>query len=109
MRDWRVRCRRSGGIRWRRDGGDLLLALRVNPLPSSQLGHIPQGNSDAYHAFATYMEQVIQRYWRTIVGQFTGHTHRDEFEIYYSDPSQKSDQTAISVTYIAPSLTPYTK
>jgi sphingomyelin phosphodiesterase len=36
----------------------------------------------------------------------TGHTHLDEFEISYSDYSQRSSDNAVAVSYIAPSMTP---
>jgi hypothetical protein len=35
-----------------------------------------------------------------------GHSHRSEFEISYSDYSARSAATAISITYVAPALTP---
>lgn len=47
---------------------------------------------------------IIRRYESTITAQFFGHTHFDEFELFY-DP--KDPDRAISVAYIGPSVTPF--
>ena len=41
------------------------------------------------------------RYSATITGQFYGHTHTDEFEVFYSEGRP------VNVAYIAPAVTPY--
>ncbi|KAI9474288.1 MAG: Metallo-dependent phosphatase-like protein [Benjaminiella poitrasii] len=70
-------------------------------------GHTPPGDSSCFHDFANYYYQIIQRYApHVIAGQFFGHTHRDEFQIFYKNASQKAED-AISVAYIAPSITPF--
>lgn len=71
--------------------------------------------------------KIIARYEHTITGQFFGHTHFDEFEVFY-DPADlcKSKITihfnyskvdlfaylvnlarAVSVAYVGPSVSPY--
>ena len=46
------------------------------------------------------------RYEGTITGQFFGHTHYDELEIFYDADSDF--QRPVSVAYIGPSVTPFT-
>jgi sphingomyelin phosphodiesterase len=48
----------------------------------------------------------VNRYSNTIAGLFFGHTHVDQFEVGYSDYSDKSYHNAIANAYIVPSLTP---
>ncbi|KAI0291225.1 acid sphingomyelinase [Multifurca ochricompacta] len=70
------------------------------------IGHIPPGVSDFDHDSSNYYNQIVQRYKGTIAGQFFGHTHKDEFQIAYSDFSNRNAATADSIVWIAPSLTP---
>ncbi|KAI7906482.1 Metallo-dependent phosphatase-like protein [Cokeromyces recurvatus] len=70
-------------------------------------GHTSPGDSSCFHDYANYYYQIIERYApHVIAGQFFGHTHRDEFQIFYKNASQKA-KDAISIAYIAPSVTPY--
>lgn len=48
----------------------------------------------------------MQRYDATVAAMFFGHTHKDEFEISYSDYTSQSAETATQMSYIAPALTP---
>lgn len=70
------------------------------------VSHIPTGNFDHFHDHSHYFDQIIQRYEATIAALFFGHTHRDEFQISYSNHSSKNWDTATAMGYIAPSLTP---
>ncbi|RUP40662.1 Metallo-dependent phosphatase-like protein [Jimgerdemannia flammicorona] len=68
---------------------------------------VPPGISDCFRNFAHFYYQIIQRYSpHVIVAQFYGHTHRDEFEIFYSDETKRNADTAISVGYVTPSVVP---
>jgi sphingomyelin phosphodiesterase len=69
-------------------------------------GHMPMGSGDAFHDASNYFNQIVKRYSATIVAQFYGHTHRDEFQITYSDYTAQTAANAIDVSYIAPALTP---
>ncbi|GFF87267.1 hypothetical protein IFM53868_05091 [Aspergillus udagawae] len=51
-------------------------------------------------------EMVVNRYQSTIAAMFFGHTHLDQFKISYSDYQAQTAETAVSVSYIAPSLSP---
>lgn len=44
------------------------------------------------------------RYESTITSQFFGHTHADEFEVFYDTQDLGR---AVSIAYIGPSVTPY--
>ncbi|KAK7740908.1 hypothetical protein SLS53_004971 [Cytospora paraplurivora] len=70
------------------------------------LGHMPLGSTDALHDQSYYFDTIIQRFDATISAVFYGHTHKDEFEIAYSNYSDQSAATANMVSYIAPALTP---
>lgn len=47
---------------------------------------------------------IEYRYESTITAQFFGHTHYDEFEVFYDTSDHKR---AVSIAYIGPSVTPY--
>ena len=50
--------------------------------------------------------EIIQQY--PPAASFWGHTHKDEFQIFYKDERNRNSQTALSVGYIGPSITPFT-
>ncbi|KKY17767.1 putative sphingomyelin phosphodiesterase [Phaeomoniella chlamydospora] len=70
------------------------------------MGHMPMGAGDALHDGSNYFNQIVTRYSDTIAALFFGHTHKDEFEITYSDYTNQSSSNAIAMSYIAPALTP---
>ncbi|KIK68505.1 hypothetical protein GYMLUDRAFT_35936 [Collybiopsis luxurians FD-317 M1] len=70
------------------------------------IGHIPLGKDDTSVDPSNYYDQILQRYKDTIVGHFFGHSHKDQFEIAYSDYSQQTAANAVGVCLICPALTP---
>ncbi|KAJ3759690.1 sphingomyelin phosphodiesterase [Lentinula raphanica] len=70
------------------------------------IGHIPLGKADTIEDQSNYYDQILQRYKDTIVGQFFGHSHKDQFEIAYSDYSDQTAANAVGVGLICPALTP---
>ncbi|KZV71061.1 sphingomyelin phosphodiesterase [Peniophora sp. CONT] len=70
------------------------------------IGHIPAGKSDFFHDQSNYYDQVVQRYKNTIAAQFFGHSHKDQFEIAYSNYNEQTSATADSIVYVGPALTP---
>jgi len=46
----------------------------------------------------------LRRYESTITSQFFGHTHFDEYELFYDTQDLGR---AVSVAYVGPSVTPY--
>nr|API81380.1 venom toxin [Hemiscorpius lepturus] len=67
------------------------------------IGHIPPGASDCLQVWSQNYYKIINRYNDTIVAQFFGHTHMDEFEIFYDAASSYPT----SIAYIGPSITTY--
>ncbi|KAE9414641.1 hypothetical protein Angca_004472 [Angiostrongylus cantonensis] len=72
------------------------------------IAHIPGGDSEALEGWALNYYKVINRFQNTVVAQFFGHTHSEEFYITYEDP-QSSSSRPTSVVYSAPSITPYSE
>jgi sphingomyelin phosphodiesterase len=70
------------------------------------IGHMPFGIGDCLHDPSNRFDQIVNRYSDTIAGMFFGHTHKDEFEISYSDYESRSYANAVGFSYIMPSLTP---
>ncbi|KAF7901228.1 hypothetical protein EAF00_003449 [Botryotinia globosa] len=70
------------------------------------IGHMPMGSNDAFHDGSNYFNQITQRYSATIAALFFGHTHRDQFQITYSNYNAQTAANALEVSYIIPSMTP---
>ncbi|CAF3487160.1 unnamed protein product [Rotaria socialis] len=64
------------------------------------IGHHPPRSCLA--AFSWNFHSIVNRYENTIAGQFYGHTHNDEFIVFYDDADS---QRPISMAYVTPSLT----
>ncbi|CAF1108747.1 unnamed protein product [Adineta steineri] len=64
------------------------------------IGHHPPRSCLA--SFSWNFNKIVNRYENTIAGQFYGHTHFDEFVIFYDEIDR---QRPVSVAYMAPSLT----
>jgi hypothetical protein len=47
------------------------------------LGHIPPGSEDCMKVWSKNYNRILRRFKRTITGQFFGHTHYNEFEMFY--------------------------
>ncbi|KAN0022112.1 hypothetical protein ACTFIU_004280 [Dictyostelium citrinum] len=74
------------------------------------VGHIPPGIPDCIDSWSEQLLQIVNRYEDTILASFYGHTHRDEFSVYYTqtdenDPS--SQMRASNVIFTTPSVTTY--
>lgn len=70
------------------------------------VSHVPPGGTDCYKHWSDQFYRIVQRYHRVIAAQFYGHTHFDEFQLFYSDHI-KSKDTAVSMAYLAPSITTF--
>ncbi|KAF9167264.1 hypothetical protein DFQ26_005223 [Actinomortierella ambigua] len=72
------------------------------------IGHIAPGLTDCLENWSSQYHQVIQRYSPHVVAeQFFGHTHNDEFELFYNS-NTKNAANAISTAWIGPSASPFT-
>ncbi|XP_067113677.1 sphingomyelin phosphodiesterase [Osmerus mordax] len=66
------------------------------------IGHIPPGLCLSSWSWNYY--HIMNRYESTITGQFFGHTHLDEFQMFYDEATMTR---AVGVAFIAPSVTTY--
>uniref|UniRef100_A0A9J8A1K8 Sphingomyelin phosphodiesterase n=1 Tax=Cyprinus carpio carpio TaxID=630221 RepID=A0A9J8A1K8_CYPCA len=66
------------------------------------IGHIPPGLCLSSWSWNYY--HIVNRYESTITGQFFGHTHVDEFQMFYDEDTLTRP---LSVAFIAPSVTTY--
>ncbi|XP_046446656.1 sphingomyelin phosphodiesterase-like [Daphnia pulex] len=70
------------------------------------LSHIPPGNGDCWTIFSREFARIINRFESTVAAQFYGHTHKDEYKIFYDTVDVARP---VNVAFIAPSLTTYSK
>lgn len=75
-----------------------------NSLQVHILSHIPPGNGDCWTIFSREFAKIINRFESTVAAQFYGHTHNDEYKIFYD--AVQTDRP-INVAFVAPSLTTY--
>ncbi|XP_007555851.1 sphingomyelin phosphodiesterase [Poecilia latipinna] len=66
------------------------------------IGHIPPGLCLGSWSWNYY--HIVNRYESTITGQFFGHTHLDEFQMFYDEETMTRP---LGVAFIAPSATTY--
>ncbi|XP_029957654.1 sphingomyelin phosphodiesterase [Salarias fasciatus] len=66
------------------------------------IGHIPPGLCLGSWSWNYY--HIVNRYESTITGQFFGHTHVDEFQMFYDEATMTRP---VGVAFIAPSATTY--
>ncbi|GLH11753.1 Uncharacterized protein GBIM_16515 [Gryllus bimaculatus] len=69
------------------------------------LAHIPPGVSDSLNSCSREFRRIIDRFENTVVAQFNGHTHNDEFHIFYS---LENPERATNVALNGGSATTYT-
>ena len=53
------------------------------------------------------VSRIVERFENTIVNQFYGHTHRDEFKVFYNTVTGDGSRP-ISSGFVTPSVTPHT-
>ncbi|RUP52332.1 Metallo-dependent phosphatase-like protein [Jimgerdemannia flammicorona] len=77
------------------------------------IGHMSPIHLDADHVLGMQFARVVARYHDIIAGQFYGHSHFDEFQIFYDVEKQRRDNSPnpdpINMAYLGPSVTPFTK
>ena len=69
------------------------------------MSHIPPGNGDCLGGWGRNYARIIERFENTVVAQFFGHTHNDQFVVFY-DSQTKS--RPLNVGFVTPSVTTYT-
>lgn len=68
--------------------------------------HVPTSSSSHLHDYSHYINEIVQRYEATIAAVFFRHTYIDQFQLWYSDYSDQTANTATMIGYIMSSLTP---
>ncbi|XP_054154575.1 sphingomyelin phosphodiesterase-like [Oppia nitens] len=68
------------------------------------VGHIPPDNAQCTQSWLYNFMAIVERYTETITGQFYGHTHYDEFRVYYANGNSSRPTGA---AFIGPSVSPY--
>ncbi|KAF8932259.1 Metallo-dependent phosphatase-like protein [Dissophora ornata] len=72
------------------------------------IGHVGPSQTDCLQNWSALYYQAVQRYSPHVIAeQFFGHTHYDEFALYYG-PGSKSSNNALATAWVGPSVTPYT-
>lgn len=69
---------------------DTLLAAERAGEKVHILAHVPPGDATCFKVYSREYRRIVERFWKTISAQFAGHTHADEFNIFYSrsNPNQ---------------------
>lgn len=83
---------------------DTLLEAESNGEKVHILGHVPPGSGGCWRIYSREYRRIIDRFWDTVSAQFAGHSHRDEFYIFYArdNPNQ-----ALNVMWNGGSTTAY--
>lgn len=68
------------------------------------LVHIPNNQQGMHSTYSREYQRIVERFWNTISAQFNGHTHRDQFYVFFD---QKTTTKAINVAWNGGSATPY--
>ncbi|KAG5672942.1 hypothetical protein PVAND_003029 [Polypedilum vanderplanki] len=63
---------------------DTLLAAEAAGERVHLLHHIPSGGGSCMRWWSREFRRIIERFHRIIQGQFVGHSHRDEFNVFYA-------------------------
>ncbi|KAK6619760.1 hypothetical protein RUM43_012525 [Polyplax serrata] len=69
------------------------------------IGHIPVGYNECLKIWQQNYYKIIERFSDTVTAQFFGHTHTDEFELFYN---KNNTNKPYGVAYVGPSVTTYT-
>ncbi|XP_050500372.1 sphingomyelin phosphodiesterase 1 isoform X2 [Diabrotica virgifera virgifera] len=70
------------------------------------LYHMPSGQDECYRVWSREYRKIIERFSTIIAVQFNGHTHRDEFYVYYS---KSNSSKAINMAWNGASVVTYDK
>lgn len=84
---------------------DVLLAAEANGELVHIVSHAPPGDHSSVSGFGRNFNRVLDRFANTVMAHFYGHTHNDEFELYYD---YETNTVPISVGFVCPSVTTYT-
>lgn len=86
---------------------DTLLSAEVAGESVHILGHVPPSTASCVHSWNREYDKIVRRFAHIISGQFFGHTHRDEFNVFYLKEGN-SQNAAVNVAWNAGSGTTFT-
>jgi len=69
------------------------------------ISHIPPGAHDCLGAWGRNYAHIIERFENTVRAQFFGHTHNDQFLVFYDAATQSRP---VNLGFVTPSVTTYT-
>lgn len=69
------------------------------------LSHIPPGNEDCWSIWSGEFAKIINRFESTVAVQLYGHTHHEEFKIFYDQVDDVN--RPVNVAFVAGSLTSF--
>lgn len=81
---------------------DVLTKAEENNEKVHIIGHIPPSGTLKWFQWNYY--RIVDRFADTIAAQFFGHTHHDQFSLFYN---QKDAKVTNNIAYIGPSVTTY--
>lgn len=85
---------------------DTLLMAESNNEKVHIMRHIPMGIAGCFRFWTREYTKIIERFHHVIAAQFDGHTHKNEFALFYDTTNAKY---AVSVGFNGGSLTTYSK
>lgn len=83
---------------------DILLEAEVTQETVHILAHIPPGEGSCFKIWSREYRRIIERFSHIIKAQFHGHTHYDEFNIFYG---RDNDEIPIGVAWNGGSISSY--
>jgi len=84
---------------------DVLLEAESKGEKVHILSHAPPGDVTSVSGWGANWARVVDRFANTIAAQFYGHTHNDQFIVWYD---AETNSVPINVGYVTPSVTTYT-
>lgn len=84
---------------------DTLLTAEQNNEKVHILSHVPSNTDSCVRAWDREYKKIVIRFAHLISGQFNGHTHFDEFSIYYNPDTS----AAVNIAFNGGSATSFTE
>lgn len=103
--NWWVMYARDEGIHQLNWLHDTLLAAEAAGEKVHILAHIFPGGNSCFRWWSQQYRRIVERFHRIISGQFNGHSHSDDFNIYYATGNINH---AINYAWNAGATTTYT-
>jgi sphingomyelin phosphodiesterase len=83
-----------------------LFRFRPFLISACAVGHIACGKADTRIAESNYMDQIFKRYRNTIAVKHYGHSHKEQFDISYTDYLNQTEENAFGISLMVGAMTP---